>query len=103
MYKTILNRRLGLHSLKGFEIIIEKIIIIISIEEFNYDKKDLKNIKDIYIRNNNKDEKIFKLQIILTNNLALKEFFKTSFYKNEYFKTTLIFLNLIEKVKIKKI
>ena len=36
-------------------------------------------------------------------NLTLKEFFKTSFYKNEYFKTTLIFLNLIEKVKIKKI
>ena len=94
IYETISDKRLGNHLLKGIENIIQSIIEI-SIEEFNFDKNDLENIKNIYIENG----KYHRPIISLPENICLKEFCKTPIYQKKHYDKLVSYQTLIEKMK----
>ena len=95
IYETISDKRLGNHLLKGIEILIESIVKV-SIEEFNFDKNDLENLKKIYIGNNKFEEKNYKPKISLPENVTLKEFCKNKIYEKKYFDRITSYSKLIE-------
>ena len=98
IYETISDKRLGNHLLKGIEILIESIIKI-AIDELNFDKNDLENIKKIYIGNNKLQMKNYKPSISLPDNMTLKEFCKNKIYEQKYYDNIISYKNLIKLMK----
>ena len=98
IYETISDKRLGNHLLKGIEILIESIIKI-EIDELNFDKNDLENIKKIYIGNVKFQEKNYKPSISLPENMTLKEFCKNKIYEQKYYDRIISYPKLIELMK----
>ena len=98
IYETISDKRLGNHLLKGIEILIESIIKI-AIDELNFDKNDLENIKKIYIGNNKFQTKNYKPSISLPDNMTLKEFCKNKIYEQKYYDNIISYKNLIKLIK----
>ena len=95
IYETISDKRLGFHLLKGIEKIIESIVET-SIEKFNFNKKDLENIKNIYIEN----YRYHKPVISLPENICLKDFCKNPIYEKKHYDKLITYKSLIEKIKL---
>ena len=97
IYETISDKRLGNHLLKGIEIFIESIIKV-AIDELNFDKNNLEDIKNIYFEKK-LGEKNYKPIISLPNNMSLKEFCKNKIYEKKHYDKIMLYEELIEKMK----
>ena len=111
IYKTLGDRRLGTHLLKGLEIIIEAIIET-AINEFHIDEKSYNNIYNLF---NEKRKRIsinseYAIrEVYLPKDISLKEWCKSPIYKKKFYDNLITYKLLFDYftsnddlVKIKK-
>ena len=111
IYKTLGDRRLGTHLLKGLEIIIEAIVET-AINEFHIDEKSYNNIYNLF---NEKRKRIsinseYAIrEVYLPKDISLKEWCKNPIYKKKFYDNLITYKLLFDYftsnddlVKIKK-